>query len=90
MDGGHDKVTVVEKSTEKRSAEKQDEGQSVSLNAIVKSIDKLTKNLQTVKNNQEDMVSCMLAAGGQPCPGKGKGRGKRSTPQRDTESPVSK
>ena len=50
----------------------------------MKSISTLTQGLQSVKENHEDLVNVMMAAGGEQYFPKGKGGGKRSAPRDDS------
>ena len=88
VESGRDKAhaeKVVEAKKNDKSTDKVSDDQP-HMESILKSIASLTEGLKFVRESQDDMVQCMLAAGGQPCLGKGKGRGKRSAP-RDEEPP---
>ena len=76
VDGLRDKVTTP----------RGEQPSPPTLDALMNTIASLTKSLKTVRENQDDMVSCMMAAGAKPYPGKGKGVGKRSLPRDDSAS----
>ena len=61
--------------------------QTPSLDSVSSSIKDLTKSLKSMQDNQEDLVNVMMAAGGKPFFGKGKGVGKRSAPRAEDTTP---
>ena len=89
VDGARDKAMPhdkIDKATDSDRSETNRDSPPELIDTLVKSIASLTESLKTVKENQDDMVTCMMAAGAPPSyVGKGKGRGKRSAP-RDEES----
>ena len=74
---------VRDETTRGPEAPATNETQLPSFGELFKSISSLTEGLKSVKENHEDLVQVMMAAGGEPYfpKGKGKGVGKRSAPR---------